>query len=693
MVSDRALKTIISVGAIVIALLIVGIMIIWFMVRSSITVITSDRIIDGDYEVRKGEALVLKNGATLTVRGDLEVKGKMMCDEGSFLTFVEGDLMIENTVECLSKDRNVIDDIAFVVRGAVNITADAVMVAGGSLQIVDDPSKLAQTDAEKEALFNEVGQEQTGGMQLGPLTSSSNGSISVNSGDITTVSKLANLGHLFASPANAQASMRVVIGGKLVIGTGDEPPARIDARLTEEEKKKKPRKVILNFDFSDSVGVSLQNLTVSGPDGGDGSAGSGSCTVTGSDGNDAMRFRGSAGDLVINNFTLNLGNGGNGGDATTSEDCDAASATAGNGGKPGNFRISASKNFEIVGGFNIVPGVGGYGGIATATTKNKQNACPGENSGDAFAKGGNGGNSAQNLSGTGSIGGTSNISIATAFGGDGGAATATAGSAGNGTECGCAGGKGGKATAIGGKGGDAVSGSSKNEGVGGNGGDATAKGGDAGTGGSCEINEGPGGEGGTGGDAKATEGKAGNGDEPGDDGQKLQEAGGNGGDGGAGCMPGAGGSGGPGDQEGIDGEEGENTCVGEEPQTAISIGTDPTSPYEIQVISFGGSYIPIFLLRMSGADACKEDHWHSGTVKMLNGQTTSDPKPKECGLGKKSEKPIMKVSVDHDYMVELYGDAVLEHVAPKGAGTAPPPVVQTPDLDFGIRIEGGIFGN
>ena len=48
-----------------------------------------------------------------------------------------------------------------------------------------------------------------------------------------------------------------------------------------------------------------------------------------------MRFLAQAPILTVNNFTLNLGSGGNGGKAETKKDCDPGVAEGGQGGKAG----------------------------------------------------------------------------------------------------------------------------------------------------------------------------------------------------------------------------------------------------------------------------------------------------------------------------------------------------------------------
>jgi hypothetical protein len=225
--------------------------------------------------------------------------------------------------------------------------------------------------------------------------------------------------------------------------------------------------------------------------------------------------------------------------------------------------MEADEDFEIEGAFTIHPGTGGNGGEANAYAKDGENGCAGKKGGDAVATGGNGGDNKKELSITGTVGGTENITIDEILGGIGGEAHAFPGKGGNGTGCKCDGGPGGKGTATAGKGGAAsFSGNISRAGSdkGGDGGDAESKGGVGGNGGDCNPTA-PGGNGGKGGDAVSKEGKGGEATTPGKDGKVIDQTGGDGGNGGTGCGEGKGGKGGDGKPKGNDGKDGKRICL------------------------------------------------------------------------------------------------------------------------------------
>ncbi|MFQ5463846.1 MAG: hypothetical protein ACE5E5_14620, partial [Phycisphaerae bacterium] len=273
---------------------------------------------------------------------------------------------------------------------------------------------------------------------------------------------------------------------------------------------------------------------------------------------------------VVNTVTLNLTNGGDGGNATGV----CSKATGGDGGKSGNMRMTASAGINITGDLIINPGRGGNGGSATVTKGAAGAAgCPGDTGASSEATGGKGADNKKRLKVRGNVTGVGNISIGPLTGGAGGPATADACDGGDGLAC-CAGGPGGPATATGGRGGDAtfeVGGLGVTVGAasGGVGGIADATGGNGGNGGDCKFggagDGGAGGdaiaEGGVGGDAGNSAGAANGGD--GGDATATGGDGGNGGDSGFGSpgVAGAGGdpdatagSGGTGNPTGNDGD-------------------------------------------------------------------------------------------------------------------------------------------
>ncbi|NOZ02093.1 MAG: PKD domain-containing protein, partial [Deltaproteobacteria bacterium] len=294
-----------------------------------------------------------------------------------------------------------------------------------------------------------------------------------------------------------------------------------------------------------------------------------------------------AGNLVVKaDWSIALGNGGRGGNATAACDVPGADATAiaGKGGRPGRVSMKAGFNLGIPadidfsgGSLTILPGDGGDGGDAAASTVDGDDGCPAQAAGKATSIGGAGhpaffgtfagggavggppgafGNRASGLMlwSLGAQKGMGNVTIVgTLSGGDGGDAAADSGNGGDGTDCGCAAGAGGAAKALGGDGGlaefktfSAAAGAIKRNSLlggplgddtGGDGGDSDANAGDGGDGGACpKCAVKAGGAAGPGGNADSDSGKGGKGETDGTDGKSTGSPG-DGGNGGDGCPP------------------------------------------------------------------------------------------------------------------------------------------------------------
>lgn len=584
-------------------------------------VIDADRTIDGDYSVQAGQRVVLAKGAKLTVTGNMNIDGELSCDQGGLQATVGGELRVANKLSCAD-----IGDVGIAISAKTfTFEKSATVVAAGPVQLVDRPDKVLVAE-QLEKAFDDVEKDGGAGQRIGPMTTGTGLRSSADSQHSLAwqdgAYRLANL-VLGADEAGAQTGPRTTISGNWqVIGEGEDAPESVDV----ERASPKVKKILLNFDFGENSDVRIQDLTLKGPNGSHGSNAYGKCTVLGGPGGDAMRLNVQAANLSINNFFLTLGSGGDGGIAKTSTDCEKAYATGGDGGKPGNFKMMATGKFEIAGAFEITPGQGGSGGLAEATGKNGEAACPGTKGGDAEARGGKGGDSLQAIGSSGTVGGLSNVSVGDVQAGRGGDAIANAGSGGGGNACGCNGGIGGKATATAGNGGKAIkSGSSWAFALseGGDGGDATANGGHGGVGGSCGADK-TGGNGGNGGDSSGKAGKGGEGgDAAGSDGEVLADKGGNGGNGGDGCKAGNGGNKGNGQTPGAQGQAGKTTC-------------------KIKVIYANGKYLYVNSVHVAGPDACDSDHWH-GAARATDGSVVQDPRPDGCGHCTVSECPVMEV--------------------------------------------------
>ena len=268
-------------------------------------------------------------------------------------------------------------------------------------------------------------------------------------------------------------------------------------------------------------------------------------------------------ELLVNDGTVQGGNGGNGADA------DKEAAKPGNGGSGG---VGTNVKKVTLQSGTILGGNGGKGGKASGDNKNPGGT--GGAGGDGTAGGGESNNNGGNISGgAGGAGGDSS----TGNGGQGG----QGGNAGNnnntggGTENGGAGGSGGSSeSGNGGAGGTGGNSGSGNAGAGGSGGNSnTGQGGAGGSGGSS--NTGNGGQGGNGGTSNGSgnggqggqggNSNSGNAGTGGTGGNSNTGQGGNGGNGGQGQKPGAGGNGGTGSNgtnNGSSGKPGGSTSGG-----------------------------------------------------------------------------------------------------------------------------------
>ena len=466
-----------------ILLVIVGLALVgglaWYVAvqRIEITFIESDIVRTGKFGIPAKEKIVLKNGAKLTVEGDLTLAGELACENGPLSVAVKGNAIIAGAISCLRSEAAEAGDtgrgISLVVAGSLVFEKDARVISNGHIEIVSSEDRLATTKEDFEKLFTEAALDSGPGPRLGPLVPDDKGAQpsgfnlpapkpSGASSRAAVIPVLNGIMHEARAQGAAAPCVNqngnivpgcVRISGNWFLGGGGPPPPGVSVPTPPPGVNK----IVLNFNFGPGQEVHLSDFTLSGPDGRRGTDDrASSCSARGGKGEDAFRMRVQASNIRINNFSLWLGNGGDGGDAETKKDCDPGLATGGNGGEAGNFKMSASGTFEIAGAFNIFPGRGGNGGSATANGKDGEAGCPGKKGGDATATGGNGGPNRKELWAIGSVTGLSNVTVGEVNGGAGGPATANPGKGGNGTGCNCGGGPGGKGTATGGKGGDSA---------------------------------------------------------------------------------------------------------------------------------------------------------------------------------------------------------------------------------------------
>lgn len=554
----------------------------WYFLYENTIVIESDLNIEGDYAIEDGSKVILKNGAKLIVGGNLDVSGRLICENGDINVSVDGDVNIQNDIMC-ERD-NIADDqeemgISIIAKGSLTTGNEAEIVTTGNVQIVEKAEDLATTQEQIDEIFEDIGQDTGDGNRLGPFIDEE----LISQGDI-----------LIGEHAQVSSNSTPLLVEAGIIKTAHAQARRVynlhnGAIIVNPQIKKKKRIIILNLPGIDEV--SIQNFAIFGPDANSGDDDTDKCTVNGKDGDNAMRFTALAPNIRINNFALHMGSGGDGGNAVTKkDDCDHGKATGGNGGKAGNIKMVTSQGFNIEGKFIIHPGWGGNGGDAFAYGKEGD---PGEKGGDATANGGHGADNKKAIRARGNINGVGNIEVGSMLGGHGGSAYAFPGKGGDGVACKSqTGGAGGDGTAIGGDGGDAkliLSGKGAGritgaEDIAGDGGDAEVRGGQGGNGSQCDPKK-AGGNGGKGGNViNAAAGNGSIGDKIGAAGTINNQAGGNGGNGGDGCLPGDGGEGGNGDPQGEKGKDGKNVCP------PINITVKPTNlSFEHQI---GGSPCP-----------------------------------------------------------------------------------------------------
>ncbi len=637
----------------VIAGIIVG-GVIWYILSDNPDVISADTTIKGDYTIEAGQTIKIENNALLTIEGQLTLDGQIECAENSSLQLIVRESAdFSGEIVCDRGESN----ISVVVSGSLNLSDSFRVRSAGNIQFAEKEVLLATTQTQVDGRFADIGSDSGAGNRVGPLVGNGDVGIKPAAAVISdsSIAPTPGRGLSFGIPRAQADSHTVTISGELTVPTPAEGVKRI-----------------VIFDFPTAAGVAIKDFTLKGPDGRDGTDDMGnSCDAKATDGEDAFRFLAVASNMTVNNFTLNLGSGGAGGDAETIRDCDPGIATGGRGGNSGNFKMIAANNFEITGAFTVNPGRGGDGGSAIAFGRD---GGPTEKGGDARAVAGVGADNKKQLSIVGTIAGTGNVQFGSMIGGTGGNTSANPGKGGDGNGCKSNGGPGGNVmAATAGKGGDAslsLAGDASRamgaEDIGGNGGDASSRGGAGGKGGDCGAED-AGGSGGNGGDALSTPGDGGIGTtRNGEAGVVSDESGGNGGNGGSGCPPGAGGTGGDGNPRGTDGTPGANLCKPQESNTSLDEpqpddtgnvdtgpGTGTGTGQSVQVILYNGKYIPIAaqLHAEAGHDdnperVCAGEHWHSfeGIVTTTDGVQIAEPSD-PCGFGLTSQVPAMQIQI------------------------------------------------
>ncbi|MBI4067050.1 hypothetical protein HY407_01600, partial [Candidatus Gottesmanbacteria bacterium] len=383
----------------------------------------------------------------LTTKKNLTVDGIVFCN------------LSENEVK-----QGILTGINFVIEDGAEFNKNSFIVSNGHIQIVESPDLLLKTGEDFKKAFNEVAMDSGEGIRVGPLFAQAPSRTSDFNVSSLALNTNAILGEATDS-GKAKKDKKVNFRGKIKIGISVGSPDQPFPTWMDLEKVPKILDYILLWAKMPNGVLNIEDAYLFTPDGHDGEDIIGGCDINVPQiespedqfKRNAMRMRGHARVIRVNNFHLYLGDGGKGGDATTDKNCNPGKAVAGIGGNPSNFKWTADEAIEILGGFYIYPGRGGDGGKAIAYGADGIDGCTDReaiNGKNAYATGGAGAANPRVLSAKGGVQGLSNIYIGSMYGGNGGDAEVNPGKGGNANKCDCPGGKGGDGFATPGRGGE-----------------------------------------------------------------------------------------------------------------------------------------------------------------------------------------------------------------------------------------------
>lgn len=171
---------------------------------------------------------------------------------------------------------------------------------------------MATSKQQLDKLYDDAASPSGAGQRIGPFTEQGQKAAVSDYSPWLASTPSARSGFVLIPRAQAAGPI-VVVAGKVVVAP---PPPEV--------------KQIVVFNFPGAAGLEIKNFEFTGPNGRDGASDQGkSCNARGKDGEDAFRFLAYAGNMTVDNFTLKLGDGGKGGDATSH------GGPAGNGGNCG----------------------------------------------------------------------------------------------------------------------------------------------------------------------------------------------------------------------------------------------------------------------------------------------------------------------------------------------------------------------
>ncbi|MDP6583722.1 MAG: hypothetical protein QF535_03625, partial [Anaerolineales bacterium] len=140
---------------------------------SEVNEFSTDTTIEEDLTINPDTQTVMKDGARLVVKGNLDVQGQIACEDGQLHIVVEGSTSISDSIVCdipeeLSDSGSGIG-IALVSSKGFTMTEGAVVESNGSIQIVENEELLATTKEEINALYDSVEEESGEGIRIGPF--------------------------------------------------------------------------------------------------------------------------------------------------------------------------------------------------------------------------------------------------------------------------------------------------------------------------------------------------------------------------------------------------------------------------------------------------------------------------------------------------------------------------------------------
>lgn len=375
--------------------------------------IWSDKIIDGNYTIAKGQTVTIKNKAKLTVNGDLQIKGTLTCEEGPLDVKVKGSLFVDGQIKC--QRRNPVDRdpgvaILLTAPGSVEFTRNSAIIANGHIEVTDKAENLLLTQQSTNRNFDDIVNQSHEKITLGPLWGEDVAQ-DPNTPAEDTPDKTSQNSNL----QKEQTKHRVKINGTWILG---DPKETITRELRLLKIPPSMEKIIFYISFP-SADLEFNNARIYLQDGQKGNNINVGCQTTAAKEpkTDAPRMFIQAENILINNFMVRLGDGGPGGNIETPKDCPDIRVIGSEGGLPGDFKIIAENNLNIIGRFNIFPGSTGSGGSATANSLAK---CDETRKRVTYAEGGKGLNNYQTLRFSPSVSGVENIFMGNLLAGHGG---------------------------------------------------------------------------------------------------------------------------------------------------------------------------------------------------------------------------------------------------------------------------------